>query len=1573
MDSESADGWNLSSTEPSSSDVDEPVSDGSRSPPEREPDLKPESGVEDFGNTINESAKPVSLRELLNAFLDKNDVSAQSSLAGFRLTNLSKSICGQSYIDNWISSERNERFLLSLPAGLNHPFFFSSLTERLGEVHTEQHLTKVVIANRGRASSCATGEKDKEEKGMNAIEESTNTDETPAPDLKPEEPADGIVPVQRRPEHLLASICFQILLDPDLDNFNTELYDDLRLSFQGTNHEWRETVLWALLQLLLTSDRRHTRRIVAVCFCGDASPSTDEISIVKRLTCFISGTGRHLKLLIILPNHTALDLDKHFPWKEDLKDADTADPLFEEIPFWADAARQMTHFSLKLDPEATDIKMALFDDIQSWVDDVTTARPPLMAVKDRILSNIDSHYNDPLLIVCYLRHLESCLWITQQQLKDDEELLSAPEHFIRSIMDIVPRAHGSFVGNALAVAFHASRTLTTTELTTALAVEGTEVHSNAIDQKALLDIEYDLHHSLPGLIHVEEKFIRLSHHSLKTILDGTTAPPPPSWIIPIPQADMKLAYICLRYIAIWTNCQQGQKIDSDNTSVDEWPLLDYAVRFWHVHYQQAMEKGVKDDQIRPFVENWDVVKSWITLWSYIQPWGTSEQEPSAKLCPTEIAAKFKISIPIAINVSLLATQILPLTDDDYDFAALWAVWQLDSNTAHQMPWIEKLKDSSILSPLLGVFPRAPLETFRQLDAANSVNAENAGIMLSSAVRQGVTTVAESCFDMITLNVAVAAELPWFSCARYGYNSLLKKLFSMWPSIIQTRNSRGCTALHEAVRQGQLETVDLLLGYGIEFDAVDENGESAVILASRNGFVKILWSLLKKHPNTALRDSSKFTALHHASIMGYRNIAKLLIDEHAPIIATDGSGNTPLHLAVQNNHIELVELFLQPRKSGTSQASLPGTNNIGDHALEKEAIEENGNGILEMFNFDGLGENPLKEAINYGHEDIALLLLGHYTTSTLNTKYILHAAAGMGRVMLVKYLVKLDGIDIDQPDSKQRTALQFATYRGHVAVVEFLMDNGADSLTRDQWGDTPLDDALARRNEDLVKALLKQQPEKSILGNLLYSAARRGLGAILTMLLDAGADKDYEYDYGSPALRAAVCNDEVECVRILLMRQVKLDGKDSSGDTVLSDASAVSDLTVIRMLLDAGVSMDTKNATGRTPLQKAAINNRSEVVQFYLERGAILEADPSYPGSSLLEQLVKKQSFETVKVVVNYEGDRLDSTLLAECFHIALRNDDPRIVSLLLDKGADANAMSAKALYGTALQECAYYCNLKMAKVLLERPVPVKVNEIGGRFHTALIASVCMQEESRRLRSRSSKIRRKASEKRFERRRRMMEYLLEKKADPTISGGKYGTVVNASAVCAPERLLRHVLDKTKLPVTFKDHEGRSTAHMVGMAYDHTGKLEMLLKRGGPALMREADLQGRTPLHFACAHGALPVMKFFLDLGEDGQINTPDKDGWTPLHWACRQWDILAVSLLLNRGANPEARTNENWTPWHVAVFHNNEEFEDILQGEKFRAKEDLLTKPGLRLSASCDSCHVVSTSSFSLHSPIPMAM
>ncbi len=360
------------------------------------------------------------------------------------------------------------------------------------------------------------------------------------------------------------------------------------------------------------------------------------------------------------------------------------------------------------------------------------------------------------------------------------------------------------------------------------------------------------------------------------------------------------------------------------------------------------------------------------------------------------------------------------------------------------------------------------------------------------------------------------------------------------------------------------------------------------------------------------------------------------------------------------------------------------------------------------------------------------------------------------------------------------------------------------------------------------------------------------------------------------------------------------------------------------------------------------------MQLLLNRRATVGSGPLKVRDGLLERLVRQDSTDIVNLILPYVRDRVS---ISSSAHVALRKNNTSMLALLLDHGADLDSWNAKGTFDTALEECAYYGNLKMARFLLSRPNSVGVNQTGGRYHTPLIASVCLGEENARHLKGSGGKRKEFAERRLKRHIKMFDFLLDKGANVKATGGVYGNVLIASASRASLALMRHVIDWVELPLDWVDNEGRSMAHLAcAELYGSINKLSFLTKKSGRRLLELEDNLGRRPLHFAS--GSSMARAVLAKLGIE-HVSARDHDGWTPLHWACRQKDVQAIETLIKHGADVSAQTKDNWRPWHVAIYHDNGAFGDLLDADKYREEPDLPKAPGVAHWATCASCFVVS--------------
>lgn len=124
-------------------------------------------------------------------------------------------------------------------------------------------------------------------------------------------------------------------------------------------------------------------------------------------------------------------------------------------------------------------------------------------------------------------------------------------------------------------------------------------------------------------------------------------------------------------------------------------------------------------------------------------------------------------------------------------------------------------------------------------------------------------------------------------------------------------------------------------------------------------------------------------------------------------------------------------------------------------------------------------NEIRQAITYSTSDDAIKALSFIDVNILDGEGrtpIIHAAFE-GKMAVVEWLVA-NGASINQQDRNGWTALHFAVQEKHRDMVEFLLKSGAAVDVKDIHGNTPLWRAAidARGHYELVHMLLEHKAD-----------------------------------------------------------------------------------------------------------------------------------------------------------------------------------------------------------------------------------------------------------------------------------------------------------------------------------------------------------------------------------------------------------------------------------------------------------------------------------------------------------------
>ena len=328
-----------------------------------------------------------------------------------------------------------------------------------------------------------------------------------------------------------------------------------------------------------------------------------------------------------------------------------------------------------------------------------------------------------------------------------------------------------------------------------------------------------------------------------------------------------------------------------------------------------------------------------------------------------------------------------------------------------------------------------------------------------------------------------------------------------------------------------------------------------------------------------------TPLHLAAEAGHREVVALLLEKGARIDQENFNGETPLAVAAWRGHLDVVALLL---------------------AKGAEVNQRIGNN----------GETALHMAALGGHRDVAALLLEEGTAidqATSSGTTPLLVAASEGRRELVALLLA-KGAAINRANSSGQTPLAAAAWNGHREVVALLLEKGAAVNRLTPSGTTPLYDAASGGHREIVRLLLEHGAEVDQAASggdgdatPLSIAAQEGSQAVVALLLEQGAAVNQTTQDGKTPLHTAASRRHRDVVSLLMRNGASVLQADAYGQTPLHSAAIGGDREIVALFLEQGAALNQAAADGATPLYFAAWNGNQDVVELLLTHRADIRA------------------------------------------------------------------------------------------------------------------------------------------------------------------------------------------------------------------------------------------------------------------------------------------------------------------------------------------------------------------------------
>ena len=459
-----------------------------------------------------------------------------------------------------------------------------------------------------------------------------------------------------------------------------------------------------------------------------------------------------------------------------------------------------------------------------------------------------------------------------------------------------------------------------------------------------------------------------------------------------------------------------------------------------------------------------------------------------------------------------------------------------------------------------------------------------------------------------------------------------------------------------------------------------------------------------------------TLLHVAAECGQGEVVQYLNDVGSLSIDNkDKAGNTPLHLAVLNNHVGIADLLLS---LGASAVSQNDTKILPLHlALQNKCSTE----MIKVF----AKYHDITDQVSRGFRDYTSLHVIAVNNNLKALKILYEAAVARRTEGAAINFLQMDLVDKDG-----LTPIHLAARKGSYKVLHFLFSKAVELNLKPrehfkcmiEKDSTPLHFAVEGNSLEIVQVLLKHGASPTATSGSLnppihLACSQNKQNIVKLMVEQSGQDILYcQNEQGhTPLHSCATLIGGKQLIAFLLTHGSQLNAQDTNGHTTLHLAVQFGNVATVKQLIADGSSPLVKDNCGYNCLHTAVKFKRKEVFKQLLQHPSITEMSDmlNHEGDLPIHLALREGLSDYVQHLLNYTHSEVADKNEDNYFHLAaLAGDEKSIETLLTYPFAESMLNATNSEGKTPLHCSAISGNIACITLLLDHGAVVNKCHIG---------------------------------------------------------------------------------------------------------------------------------------------------------------------------------------------------------------------------------------------------------------------